>query len=949
MMNTALLESVSILFEPGDVVELRALGKRKNEVQSGYFKDFTKLTEVANVLDKTNEQKGIYVVLNQINPALYARSPDKLTPARAQPTTTSDQDIIRRRWLPVDFDAIRPADISSTDEEHEAAIARARAARDTLTEMGWPDPVLADSGNGAHLLYKIDLPNDDDSRNLVDTVLKSFDALFSDDKVNVDLKVFNAARIWKMYGTASKKGEHIKERPWRYSKILEVPNEIQTVDRKFLELHAWAWNQKNQAERFDTPKKGITREIDLGQWLAAHGIDVAKEKTSHGGGTMYILDECPWDSSHIDRSAWAVQFPSGAIAAGCHHNGCSGKGWRDLLRLYEPHVEPKREERKVRIETPLAQISLNDVADIEYDEDGKIESIKFSPDKAADAISQYLRMVSTPDEKIWVYEYGIYKPEGETIIDQIFDKVAGDNYTLRAAKETHRKIVLRTMEDFSIFSSNPYLFAVDNGVIDMSTGTFEEHSPDFFLTLKSPVIYNKEAKCPEIAKFLINSLGTDDNILSVLDILTAKTTTLNFEYFAAAIGGGSNGKSVLEELIRNFYGDDQIAEVEIATLTQNRFDKIQLYGKRFLINSEVSGDVREARIIKAISGGMRIDADQKNKGHVLFRPHCFIFFDTNNPPRFADNTYGFQRRLVKIDFPYKFVDEPTAPNEKKRDAALLNKISDKDELSGLLNLLVANAKRVLPEKTIYRKGTGKDIAEEYDLQANSLAAFYDKFIEEADLDSWVSSSVIYDFYKEFCKLINASPIRDREFFAYSKKHFKAVKGREKTPSGNIRILRGIDFDEEKYRAFLNRNPAVNNHDNNGVNQNNGPSNGPSKDHLNQIEDQQVQLNHQKKILDLLKRNILCIENKVVFDGPDGSNGPDIVLDGISLDQLDGAQIDGILKRCLAILQRLKNPITPFVMAIHAEGLGVKITPKQAKLWLADNGFVETKAGYIKEV
>jgi hypothetical protein len=260
---------------------------------------------------------------------------------------------------------------------------------------------------------------------------------------------------------------------------------------------------------------------------------------------------------------------------------------------------------------------------------------------------------------------------------------------------------------------------------------------------------------------------------------------------------------------------------------------------------------------------------------------------------------------------------------------LLTRISNKDELSGLLNLLIANASRVLPEKTIYRRGTGKDIADEYDLQANSLAAFYDKFIEEADLSSWASSSVVYDCYKNFCKKINASPIRDREFFAYAKKHFRAVKAREKTPGGNIRILRGIELDEEKYNAFINSTIY-----------------GPSKDHLNEEEDQQVQVNHQKRILDLLKKNICCIENNPNIDGPAGSNGPDIVLDGFSLDQLDGSQIDSILKRCLAILQRLKNPITPFVLSIHADGLGAKVPPKRCSIWLKANGWSEATPSWV---
>jgi P4 family phage/plasmid primase-like protien len=932
-MNTALLESISLLFEPGDVIELRALGKRKNEVQSGYFKNFEKLSEQARILDVTNEQKGIYLVLNQINPALYARSPDKITPARAQPTTTSDQDIQKRRWLPVDFDPIRPSDISSTDEEHEAAIERAKSARETLKEMGFPDPILADSGNGAHLLYKIDLPNDPESKHLVEMVLKSFDALFSDDKVNVDLKVFNAARIWKMYGTAAKKGDNIKERPWRYSKILDIPNEIKIVDRKFLELHAWAWEQKSQSERFQDNTKKTTNEIELGQWLAAHGLDISKEKRANGGGTMYILDACPWDSSHTDHSAWAVQFASGAISAGCHHNGCSGKGWRDLLYLYEPKKETKREEHKAKIDAPISQFTITDVANIDYDEDGSISKVVFSPDKAADAISQYLKLVSTPDEIIWVYSDGIYKPDGETLIDQVLDKVAGDTYTLRAAKEVHRKIVLRTIEDFTIFDGNPYLFCVENGVIDMLTGKFMEHSPDHFLTLKSPIKYDAEAHCPEIAKFLTDSLDSNDNILSALDILTAKTTTMNFEYFGTAIGEGSNGKSVFEELIRKFYGDDQVAEVEIATLTQNRFDKIQLHNKRFLINSEVSGDVKESRTIKAISGGMRIDADQKNKSHVQFRPHCFILIDTNNPPRFSDNTHGFARRLVKMDFLFKFVDDPVAANERKRDPNLLTKIIKPTELSGLLNLLIANCKRVLPTKNIHQRGTGKELAEEYDLQSNSVAAFYDKFVEEADDLFWVGSADLYNSYKLFCKKINASPVRDREFYNFARKHYKVTKGRrDDKVFGKIRVFYGIDVNDDLLKEFLAINIV--------------PSTIPPKDHQEQYQDHQDRQDQQKMILDLVKKEKSIIKNIAHFDGPAGSSGPVIDFDGTK-DQLDGKQVDATLQRCLAIMTRLKQDINPFILAIHAEGLEAKIGPKQCGLWLKENGYKEKENKWMK--
>jgi hypothetical protein len=49
----------------------------------------------------------------------------------------------------------------------------------------------------------------------------------------------------------------------------------------------------------------------------------------------WVLEECPWNG-HTDNAAYIVKFGGGAIAAGCHHNGCQGYGWRDLGEHYEP-------------------------------------------------------------------------------------------------------------------------------------------------------------------------------------------------------------------------------------------------------------------------------------------------------------------------------------------------------------------------------------------------------------------------------------------------------------------------------------------------------------------------------------------------------------------------------------------------------------------------------------
>jgi hypothetical protein len=209
-------QALSLLLEPGQVAELRCLNTVKGTI-SGYFDDFDKL---AKVIAKLNGQvPAVYITLNPVNPTLLARSVNRLTPFAKQ--TTSDTDIVKRRWLPIDFDPVRPAGISSTDEEHEAAIQRARGARAWLSGVGFPSGILADSGNGGHLLHRVDASNDDAARMVIEGTLRALHEKFSDNKVKVDLTTFNAARIWKCYGTIAKKGDSTKERPHRLARILE--------------------------------------------------------------------------------------------------------------------------------------------------------------------------------------------------------------------------------------------------------------------------------------------------------------------------------------------------------------------------------------------------------------------------------------------------------------------------------------------------------------------------------------------------------------------------------------------------------------------------------------------------------------------------------------------------------------------------------------------------------
>jgi hypothetical protein len=213
--------AISLLFAPHDVVEVR-IPKTRAGVVAGYFDDFPTLAAAICQADAKYRAGGVYYVLNRINPALLGRAYNRFK-ERAE-HTTADNNILGRRWFPVDLDPIRPAGISSSDEEHDAAVQRARTIADEMAGE-WERPIIADSGNGGHLLYRIELPNDQEALAFVAGALAELDRRYSDDVVKIDVTSANAARIWKAYGTVARKGDSIPGRPHRLSRILEVPRD----------------------------------------------------------------------------------------------------------------------------------------------------------------------------------------------------------------------------------------------------------------------------------------------------------------------------------------------------------------------------------------------------------------------------------------------------------------------------------------------------------------------------------------------------------------------------------------------------------------------------------------------------------------------------------------------------------------------------------------------------
>jgi hypothetical protein len=212
--------AVAALFSPDEHYELRGLPSGRSRCVAGY--DTAGIIAAARLFA---DDRGTYYTLNPVDPALGDRG------ARVA-------DVVRRRHFLVDVDPVKAdPDGSATQVEKDHAKWLGDQILATLNTMGWPFPIVIDSGNGAHLAYRVDLPNDDETRKLFGRALKALALAHDTEHAKVDTKVHNASRIAKLPGTWARKGPDTADRPHRLCKLVAAPSEAQVVPlEKLVEL-----------------------------------------------------------------------------------------------------------------------------------------------------------------------------------------------------------------------------------------------------------------------------------------------------------------------------------------------------------------------------------------------------------------------------------------------------------------------------------------------------------------------------------------------------------------------------------------------------------------------------------------------------------------------------------------------------------------------------------------
>ena len=338
MVNPQLFRQWWDVFHSDDpVVEIRLIGpfNGRKGIMSAYFTDCESALEAVS---QYGEGINVFAPFNRIKEACANRKQLGQF-MKTESASTADVDIERRQWLMVDLDPVRPKDTNSSEAEKQEAYKVMKRVGTYLRDQGFRSPVIAMSGNGFHLYYKIDAPNNDETRQTCSDFLQALDMMFSTDTCEVDVSTFNAGRITKVLGTVAYKGRDTEDRPCRMAAFVKTPDYIETTPWVFVQKVAKELPQKEAPSKFN----GYRSDFNIDSFISEHGIQVAYER-QYKGGRKIVLQQCPFDSSHGAPDSAIFVASSGAIGFKCLHNSCSHYTWKDVRLRFDPDAYSQRDK-----------------------------------------------------------------------------------------------------------------------------------------------------------------------------------------------------------------------------------------------------------------------------------------------------------------------------------------------------------------------------------------------------------------------------------------------------------------------------------------------------------------------------------------------------------------------------------------------------------------------------
>ena len=397
----------------------------------------------------------------------------------------------------------------------------------------------------------------------------------------------------------------------------------------------------------------------------------------------------------------------------------------------------------------------------------------------------------TPTDTLELHQYinGIYVP-AERDIESDLEIRINEKLSTHTAKEIINHLKRSSYIPRTEINKYTEYIPIENGLLNLKTGTLDPYSPDQVFTFKIPLQYDSTADCPNFKQWL-SEVQTPENI-ALLQEYAGYTLLPQMPYHKALLlyGEGRNGKTTFTNTIENLLGTQNCAHIELQDLNgDNRFNLSRLYGKLLNIAQEPTvKKALETAILKKLLGNDTIEAELKNiQQPLVFKSFAKWIMSANKYPRINDKTTAFYQRIIIMKWEKQFLE---GQNQKQQiENTWLN---NPTERCGILNWMIQGLQRLTSQGHFSVTKNQEETMIEFKRVSNSFDAW---LMERVTFhpQSYTTRQDAYNDYIAYCEQYGLYAIKEQSFTGQLRDTPKIIDMFKKIFGKSTRVWKGIEL------------------------------------------------------------------------------------------------------------------------------------------------------------
>lgn len=206
--------------------------------------------------------------------------------------------------------------------------------------------------------------------------------------------------------------------------------------------------------------------------------------------------------------------------------------------------------------------------------------------------------------------------------------------------------------------ADPKYIRFKNGVLDIETLELTSNNGTHLLLNEVPHDWNPEAESELVDKTFDSIAQGNEAVIANLWEMFGLSLYRGHDVSRMILlqGSGANGKSTLLDMLKCLLGVENCFSLPIHELGE-KFQLVPAMGKLALIGDDIASDFvngKACAVMKKFVTGEAVNDQYKGGATFQFNPYATLIYSCNEIPRFADGTFGFERRIHPIPLTARF-------------------------------------------------------------------------------------------------------------------------------------------------------------------------------------------------------------------------------------------------------------------------------------------------------